>query len=480
MTPKSAAHLALLLLAWLPCSEALGAAAPPPVAKTEYAARRKALAAELGQELTPEGLGVLLLRSLPESDNTTFRQESNLYYLTGTEIPGSALILIFSRPAQAADGSSKAAPPRYAEYFYLPERDYRQEKWTGAKPGPGALDKESLKPDAERLATMQLTGFDRIPEGDFPPRRWPKGPVESSSDLLSQLSQFLGGADVLFFNVEPGVLGEPLGPGLVFLSELRTRYPELQMKDSQGALGRLRMVKSSAEIEQVRFAVEITCQAIQDALSSIRGGVAEYQVRAEVERRFTLEGARRPGYPSIVGSGPNSCILHYNASGRTMVQGDLLLMDVGAEFRRYSADLTRTFPVGGRFSDEQRKIYNLVLKAQEAVLGMIKPGVPFAELDRTARKVIADAGYGQYFIHGTSHFLGLDVHDAGDGSALLRPGMIFTVEPGIYIPEKEIGVRIEDDVLVTGSGAEILSRCLPRTADAVEMQIRNALKSGTR
>ena len=180
MTPKSAAHLALLLLACLPCSEVLGAAAPPPVAKTEYAARRKALAAELGQELTPEGLGVLLLRSLPESDNTTFRQESNLYYLTGTEIPGSALILIFSHPAQAADGSSKAPPTRYAEYFYLSERDYRQEKWTGAKPGPGALDKESLKPDTERLATMQLTGFDRIPEGDFPPRRWPKGPLESA------------------------------------------------------------------------------------------------------------------------------------------------------------------------------------------------------------------------------------------------------------------------------------------------------------
>jgi Xaa-Pro aminopeptidase len=480
MTPRLAAHLALVLFAGLSGSQTLSAASPPPVPKAEYAARRQALAAELGQKLSADGLGVLLLRSVPENDNSTFRQESNLYYLTGTEIPNSALILIFSRPSQPSGGSPTTPPARYAEYFYLPERDYRQEKWTGVKPGPGALDQETLKPDAERLATMQLTGFDRLPEGDFPPRRWPKGPVERSSDLLGQLGRFLSEAEVLFFNADPGVLGEPLGEELVLLDELRARYPELQVKGSREALGRLRMVKSPAEIEQVRFAVEITCQAVKDALASVRSGVAEYQVQAEVERRFTLEGARRPGYPSIVASGPNSCILHYDASGRTMKKGDLLLMDVGAEFRHYSADVTRTYPVGGRFSDEQRKIYDLVLRAQEAVLGIIKPGVPFGELDRTARKVIADAGYGQYFIHGTSHFLGLDVHDAGDSSALLRAGMIFTVEPGIYIPEKEIGVRIEDDVLVTGSGAEILSRCLPRTADAVEMQIRNALKSGTR
>ncbi|MCI0567009.1 MAG: Xaa-Pro peptidase family protein [Acidobacteria bacterium] len=480
MAPRTAAYLHLVILACLLASEARGGTSPPPVPKAEYSGRRRALAAGLGEELAPGALGVLLLRSLPEQENATFRQESNLYYLTGTEIPESALILIFGRPSRAAEGAASAAPARYAEYIYLPERDYRQEKWTGPKPGPGALDKETLKPDIERLAAMQFTGFDQVPEGDFPPRRWPKGPVERSSDLPGQLSRFLSEADVLFFSADPGVPGEPLSGDLAFLNDLRSRYPRLQVKDSWEALGRLRMLKSPAEIQQIRRAVEITCQALQDALSSVRPGAAEYQVQAEVERRFTLEGSRRPGYPSIVGSGPNSCILHYDASERTMVLGDLLLMDVGAEFRHYSADVTRTFPVGGRFSDEQRKVYNLVLKAQEAVLGIIKPGVPFSELDRTARKVIADAGYGQFFIHGTSHYLGLDVHDAGDSSALLQPGMIFTVEPGIYIPDKQIGVRIEDDVLVTSSGAEILSSCLPRKADAVEMQIRKALKSGTR
>jgi Xaa-Pro aminopeptidase len=199
-----------------------------------------------------------------------------------------------------------------------------------------------------------------------------------------------------------------------------------------------------------------------------------------MERRFLLEGARRPGFPSIIASGPNSCILHYDASERVLAKGDLLLMDVGAEYRRYSADISRTFPVGGRFSKEQRKVYELVYQAQEAALAVAKPGVAFAELDKTARKVIADAGYGPYFIHATSHFLGLDVHDDGDISTVLRPGMVFTIEPGIYLPDKQIGVRIEDDVLVTATGVEILSRCLPRRADAVEMQMGKGLTPGTR
>ncbi|PYQ14788.1 MAG: hypothetical protein DMH00_00920 [Acidobacteria bacterium] len=474
------ASLRFLPLVFLVAGVARAERLPEPVPQGEYAARRKALAGRLRLDLSAGSMGVLLLRSLPEPENATFRQDSNLYYLTGTEIPNTALVLIFDRPAGTAEDSGQPARPHYAEYFYLPERDPRQERWTGPKAGAGALENDSRKPDAERLATMQLLGFDKIPEGDFPPPRFPKGPVERLSDLPRHLHRFLTESEVLFFGVDPGILGEPLSPELVFLGEVRARYPELQVKDPRLALGKLRMVKSPAEIGQIRRAVEITCLAQLDALRAARSGMTEYQIQAELEHRFTYEGARRPGYPSIVGSGPNSCILHYDANGRTLKEGDLLLMDVGAEYRRYSADVTRTFPVGGWFSEEQRKIYDLVLKAQEEVLALIKPGVPFSELDRTARKVISDAGYGRYFIHATSHFLGLDVHDAGDASSRIQTGMVFTVEPGVYIPGKELGIRIEDDVLVTETGAEILSVCLPRTAHAVEMQTRNALKSGTR
>jgi Xaa-Pro aminopeptidase len=479
VTPGRAALIHLVLLASLVAQGSIDAATTP-VEKAAYASRRRALALSLSSELTPGALGVLLLQSPPEPENATFRQESNLYYLTGTEIPDTALLLVFNRPSPAPGDSDKTAMSRFAEYFYVPERDYRQEKWTGPQPGAGALEKESLRPDPERLATMELTGFDKIPEGDFPPRRWPKGPVESRADLPRQLSRFLAEASTLFIPAEAGVLGEPLSPDLALVSDLRAHFPALAIKDPRQALGHLRMIKSPEEIEAIRRAVEITCQALKDAIRAASPGSVEYQVQAEVERRFTLEGARRPAYPSIVASGPNSCILHYDASERTMQTGDLLLLDVGAEYHHYAADVTRTVPVGRRFSAEQRKIYDLVLKAQDAVFALVKPGVFFADLDKTARKVIMDAGYGPYFIHGTSHFLGLDVHDLGDTSAVLAPGMVFTVEPGVYLPEKEIGVRIEDDVLVTPAGAEVLSRCVPRDPAAVEMQMRNAVKSGTR
>mgnify|MGYP001036302878 FL=1 len=208
--------------------------------------------------------------------------------------------------------------------------------------------------------------------------------------------------------------------------------------------------------------------------------MAEYQVQAIAEYRFTTEGARRPGFPSIAGAGPNSCILHYDSNDGVLKDGDLFLLDVGAEFRRYSADVTRTFPVGGRFTAEQRKIYDVVLKAQKAAIAVIRPGVPFEEIDRTARKVITEAGYGSHFLHGTSHFIGLDVHEGGEAPGPLEAGMVLTVEPGIYIPEKGIGVRIEDDVLVTSKGALVLSDCAPREADAVEMQRTEGLKSGGR
>ena len=473
--------LPLALAIWL-CQPAAAATVPAisPVPIEEYSARRQALAEALRADLAPGEVGIFLLRSLPEPENATFRQDSNLYYLTGLEVPKSALVLVFDRAGAALAATTPTPASHYAEYLYLPASSPRQEKWTGPRLSAGGLEKGTLGPDAERQAAMRLTGFDRGSEGDFPPRRWPRGPIESIADLQEHLSIYLSGAQEMFTPADPGTLGQALSETLAFQSEVRTRYPELKLKDPRPALGRLRMIKSPAEIEQLRRAIEITCLAVRDAANSASVGAPEYQVQAELERRFLLEGARRPGFPSIIASGPNSCILHYDASERVLKKGDLLLLDVGAEYRRYSADVTRTLPVGGRFSKEQRKIYDLVYQAQEAALAVAKPGVAFAELDRAARKVIADAGYGAQFIHATSHFLGLDVHDDGDTSAVLRPGMVFTIEPGIYLPDKELGVRIEDDILVTETGTEVLSRCLPRAADAVEMQMGKGLTPGTR
>jgi len=471
--------LALILLA-LPWIPAAPASVPAGIAREEYRARREALARILRKEIPPGGSGVLMLDSAPEPDNLTFRQESNLYYLTGTEIPGSALVLLFDRPKTPSRKGARGEAGHYAEYLYLPERDYRLERWMGPRAGAGGLQRETLQPDEERREAMALTGFDRIPGEDYPPRHYPRGPVERRSDLPAHLTRFLRDAGTFFHLADPGTLGAPLSSDLTFLREVRERYPSVTLKNPASALGRMRSVKSPAEVELLRRAVEITCHAHRDALQQARAGMAEYQVQALIEYRFMHEGARRPAYPSIVASGMNACILHYDASEGILKEGDLLLLDAGAEFHRYSADLTRTLPVSGRFTPEQRKIYDVVLRAREAALAAIRPGVPFPEIDRAARKVITEAGFGPYFIHGTSHFIGLDVHDPGDTSGALLEGMVLTVEPGVYIPEKKLGIRVEDDVLVTRRGTLVLSDCAPRSADAVEMQRTEGLKSGAR
>ena len=215
-------------------------------------------------------------------------------------------------------------------------------------------------------------------------------------------------------------------------------------------------------------AVRVSESGFRAAVDAIRPGASEGSVEAEAERVFKTSGARRPAYASIVGSGPNSTLLHYPRSERVMKADDLILLDMAAEYAHYAADITRTFPVSGKFTAEQRKVYDVVLKAQKVALALVRPGAYFEDIDRAARKVIDDAGYGDYFIHGLGHFVGLDVHDAGAIHEPLQAGMVITLEPGIYIPERELGVRIEDDVLVTPTGARFLSDGLPREPDEIE------------
>ena len=241
-------------------------------------------------------------------------------------------------------------------------------------------------------------------------------------------------------------------------------------------------LKSPGELALLRRAIAITCDAHRRAMRELRSGAYEYQVAALIEYEFRNRGASGWAFPSIVGSGPNSCILHYDRYDRRMADGDLLVMDIGAEYGYYAADVTRTVPVSGRFSERQRRIYQIVYQAQEAAFKIIRPGLPFRDVNRRAQEAVADgliglglirekSEVGKYLPHGTSHGLGLDVHDE-IATPVLRPGMVITVEPGIYLPEEALGVRIEDDVLVTEDGCEVLSGSLPRSADEVERWMR--------
>ena len=233
----------------------------------------------------------------------------------------------------------------------------------------------------------------------------------------------------------------------------------------------MRSRHSAGEIALIQRAVRISEEGFRAAVMEIRPGGFEGRVEAEAERVWKSRGARRPAYPSIVGSGPNSTILHYPRSERVMQDGELILMDMSAEFAHYAADITRTLPVNGKFTALQRRIYDLVLKAQKAAFAQVRLGAYFEDLDAVARKVIVEAGYGDYFIHGLGHFVGLDVHDAGAYQEPLAPGMVITLEPGIYLPDEKFGVRIEDDVLVTKAGAKFLSDGLPREAADIERWI---------
>jgi Xaa-Pro aminopeptidase len=393
-------------------------AAPRP---EEYRARRIELAKKLDD-------GVLVLfghtEKGEENIRTGFFQESNFYYLTGWREPGAILLV---------------APPQddkpYAVLF-LPRRHPDQEKWTGRKAGPDDANID------------QLTGFDTVL------------PVESfESELRKQLDRYSR-----IYTV-----------GERSTTELKALAPMRDVSDASQLIARLRMHKSPEELSLIQRSIDATLEAHRAAWKRAAPGDYEYQVAAAMTAVYFDHGCERNAYAPIVGSGPNSTILHYSRNSRRMDRGELLLMDVGAECAGYAADITRTIPVGAPFSKRQREIYEIVLGAQNAVIAAIKPGVPFGDLGKIAREYINTHGkdlhgepLGKYFTHGIGHHVGLDVHDATDSSQPLAEGNVITVEPGIYIPEENIGIRIEDMVLVTKDGAKLMSGALARDPGEIE------------
>jgi Xaa-Pro aminopeptidase len=242
----------------------------------------------------------------------------------------------------------------------------------------------------------------------------------------------------------------------------------------------MRMVKSQAELALIRKAVEASVDAHLAAMKAVRPGVWEYEIAALMNYEYARRGSEWPSYPPIVGSGFYSTVLHYDQDDHQMTDGEVVVMDVAGSYSGYASDITRTLPVNGHFTARQREIYEIVLGAQNAVLAAAKPGMTLGRgatnsLQSVAFNYINTHGkdlhgkpLGQYFIHGIGHNVGLNVHDPADNGAPLQPNMVITDEPGLYIPEEKIGVRIEDDLLITETGAELLSRRLPRTVDEIE------------
>lgn len=366
--------------------------------------------------------------------DSDYREDNDFFYLTGLETPGAWLALNMGGEGHMV--------------LFLPPRVPRAEQWTGERLGPGA-EAQALSGIAE---------------------------VQSSETMGDEISRWLGS-----YGRVGGLSGEELYLSLgdaedaETLAELFPVQPPL-LRDLDPILAELRLVKDAEELRRLREAARITMEAHREVWRVAGPGVTEYQAEAALEYVFRVHGAERVGFPSIVGSGPNSVVLHYDKSRRRMEAGDLVVVDIGAEFGYYTADITRTFPVSGRFSPRQRALYDLVLGAWEAGLAEIRPGATMRGVNGAVQRFLAEnsgdlcgeRSCAPYLIHGVAHWLGMDVHDVGGGRVPFSAGMVLTLEPGLYLPDESLGVRIEDDVLITEDGHEVLTLGLPRRAEEVE------------
>jgi Xaa-Pro aminopeptidase len=266
------------------------------------------------------------------------------------------------------------------------------------------------------------------------------------------------------------VYDAPVSPDLAIFKKVSERVPGVAITDQTDLLSAHRAIKSKAEVALMEAAIQATAAGYDAVTQMLAPGVAERDVQRTLESAFVEAGAgsvKGPAYNSIVGSGRNATVLHYMANAGRTKASELMVIDAGASFEGYAADITRTYPVSGKFTPEQRDLYELVLEAQEAAIEAVRPGKFMWQVEAAARKVIDQAGYGDKFIHGIGHQLGMEVHDVTpDGP--LKAGMVVTIEPGVYLPEKNIGIRIEDDILVTALGNRNLSKMIPKTVKDVE------------
>jgi Xaa-Pro aminopeptidase len=452
----------LLFLAGI-CSVLLLNALGSPVAQAQqrrerepnsvYQSRRAALAAEVDAPI------VLLGYTGREEFAQTyvFSQEENFYYLTGHNEEGAGLILL---PTLKPATTDKWTGPR--EILFLPPKNPLKEAWNGPRLSPA-------DPGIE-----ERTGFPAVEP--FPQMR---AIVEKLAAIYPAFYT------VLPYETENG--GYPHEKTVV--DWLKLAAPQAELKDIRAQIGALRAIKSPGELAFLQKAVDLSVKAHFAAMKMMRPGLYEYQLAAKMVEIHAMGGSEAEAYAPIVGSGFNSTILHYDKLARQIQDGDIVLMDVAAQYSGYAADITRTIPANGKFTPRQREIYDIVLGAQNAAIAALKPGMNYCDsggksLYKIAYDYINSHGkdlhgkrLGQYFIHGLGHDIGLDVHDPGDSCNPLRPGMVVTIEPGIYIPEENLGVRIEDDFLITDTGYKQLSANLPRDPDEIEKIMAEAAKN---
>ena len=426
-----------------------------------YRARRVALAGKLHG-----GLAVLFAAAEPVLDFSPYRQDADFYYLTGWNEPGAALLVV-AEPENASSPSpptESQTPRKYTEILFLPTRNLRREKYTGVKldaATPGAapsagIDEVKAMTDLPRVLNDLIASDRRLTSHIF---------VESDSTQAKALLQFTA-----------NTLGDGNPPAL---------------HDVGPAIEELRVQKDAGEVELLKKASAASIAAQRVMMKSVRPGVTERAIAGKMTAAWLENGCERPSYAPIVGSGINSTTLHYSENSATMQDGDVVTVDAACEYSMYASDITRTVPVNGHFTPRQREIFAIVLGAQQAAIDAFVAGKSkINDRDRLDPDSLDNAAYnyinthgkdlhgeplGKYWLHGLGHMVGIDVHDPGDYHAVLKPGMVFTIEPGVYIPEEKLGVRMECVFLVDEDGKLVdLTAAFPHTADEIEAAMKSS------
>jgi Xaa-Pro aminopeptidase len=451
--------IAALLLACLCCAPLLSAAPDyydepgvrlinQPVG--EYRARRGRLLEEI-----KDGV-VVILGNREESLGVEgrYRQNNWMAYLTGARTPGAALLLV-PGGLQSAGGAR--------ELLFIPPRNLETERWTGVQLAPGA-------------EAARMFGVERVLATD---ELWPR--LKEAAALPAFKNAQGQSAAMKLYTIAPrravnGFLNE-----YEFVERARKELPGVEVVSVASQLSEMRKSKSAAEVALMQKAIDITGEAQRDIMTNLHPGMYEFEVQALLEAAFTRNGAERPGFPSIVGSGLYSTILHYEENHKRIEDGDLVVCDIGAEYSLYTADITRTYPASGRFTPRQRAVYQLVLDTQSAIAAYWKPGMRFSDLQAFAQEYLRKSPLrardldgreytmDHFFIHSFGHYLGMDVHDVGNSMLPMRAGEVFTIEPGVYIQTEKLGVRIEDNYLVTTENSlRKLSEKIPSAPDEIE------------
>lgn len=440
---------------------------PLPQLEDELTASFFAKNRERLREVLPDS-SVIALFSSPiktKSNDIEFphHQDADFYYFTGIK-DENAMLLLFKDPILIEENW-------YREILFVEDRNPSREMWTGPMVSP-----EDAKEISGVGAVMSNKAFKYIDAG------W-----ESFEHFFANAHLFVEVDDTK----HPGDIASLINH---YYTKAARAQKTVKTNEAEDLIAGLRQQKLSEELPIIQRAIDITCEAQNNVIRMVQPGMTEYQLEAIIEYTFRYLGGDGPAFPSIVASGENGGVMHYTQNEAVLIPGDLVVVDIGAQYKQYAADVTRTIPISGKFTEEQKKIYQLVLDAQTVAIRYAKPGykfwTPHEEAYRTIGKGLIQLGIikewseiGNYFTHGTSHYLGLDVHDAGVYSAL-QPGEIITVEPGVYIPKGSpcdekwwgIFVRIEDDVLITEGEPKVLSAASPKTVSELEAMMRKPEK----